>query len=339
MSERSNGGVPGPSASDNAVYVVDGPSHEQEVRALAILAIVVIGFLAIIALLYTIRWVCLLMKIRRESEKTEAAEAESSLHGDTEPADEDVISGLTSESESAKRCYPSTEKMIELMLFKKTPEKKKEGVTLGTMKPCPDYSQIAFKNEQMYIGGLSKRPKEPPGNVSTLETPYAKNVGQLPQTAGENAILSAKSPPKKSQEVRNAGAAPVLADTDQVPLGVPPRTQLPLGKTQLSLAPAGIVSTPVQQPQLNPQSRPYTGADMMIVGQSSARSASSTDGINADARVADAGVKITGAAVSIKPMRHHLDGIMKVYLRRPAVRSYKEQKKNCEIVFNVITVV
>ncbi|RCN26143.1 hypothetical protein ANCCAN_28136 [Ancylostoma caninum] len=54
-------GAPGPPQDTlNTALTGHHLDHAQEVRALAILAMVVFGFLALVAILYAIRWMCLL---------------------------------------------------------------------------------------------------------------------------------------------------------------------------------------------------------------------------------------------------------------------------------------
>ncbi|KHJ82734.1 hypothetical protein OESDEN_17571, partial [Oesophagostomum dentatum] len=91
------------------------------------------------------------------------------------PVDEDKImshSEQISESDSAKRCYPSQELTFELSIPKtKRPSQKEAPAPVKVLRPAPDYSAIVLKNNQMYVGGLSKRPRDPPSYLSTLEKP------------------------------------------------------------------------------------------------------------------------------------------------------------------------
>ncbi|CAJ0608416.1 unnamed protein product [Cylicocyclus nassatus] len=300
MSESPNGGAPGPPVMDGTLFVERRPTY-GEFSTLVMFALFVAVFLAMVALLYVIRWVCERMVVDRgvATEGSEVIEEESSSQ--TEPADEKEMSELVSDSESAKRCYPSTEKMVELLVPKIT-EIKKERVAMGTLRPCSGYSDIAVKNEQMYVGGLSKRLREPPRYISTLEPPEIRKADQLRQTeSGSPALHTGKSSFKAPPEDKNTAATPVLITSDKTPAEQVRQTQIPLSGTQPPLASPGIVSTPGPQSQVTLQSAPAS-SDIVIVGQSSARSASSADGIDAGARAAT-GVKITGATVSIKPMR------------------------------------
>ncbi|EYC07614.1 hypothetical protein Y032_0069g315 [Ancylostoma ceylanicum] len=151
MDQSATGGAPGPPQDTlNTVLTGHHLDHAQEVRALAILAMVVFGFLAFVAILYAIRWICLLNNNKVHTDGSEFAEVEeSSVRLGGVSGDDDKVTSHTdqiSDSESAKRCYPSRDKTLELHLPKKKQEsEREEGLSEEALKAVPDYSKIVLR--------------------------------------------------------------------------------------------------------------------------------------------------------------------------------------------------
>ncbi|KAL6733144.1 hypothetical protein Aduo_003822 [Ancylostoma duodenale] len=150
LDQSATGGAPGPPQDTlNTALTGHHLDHAQEVRALAILAMVVFGFLALVAILYAIRWMCLLTNNTVHKDSSEFAEPEeSSVRLGSAPTDDGVMSHTdqVSDSESAKRCYPSRDKMLELHLPKKERgSEREEGLSEQTLKDLPDYLKVVLK--------------------------------------------------------------------------------------------------------------------------------------------------------------------------------------------------
>ncbi|RCN44604.1 hypothetical protein ANCCAN_09354 [Ancylostoma caninum] len=349
LDQSATGGAPGPPQDTlNTALTGHHLDHAQEVRALAILAMVVFGFLALVAILYAIRWMCLLTNNKVHKDSSELAEPEeSSVRLGGGPADDDRVMSHTdqvSDSESAKRCYPSHDKMLELHLPKKKRGlEKEEGVSVQTLKDLPDYSKVVLKHDQMYVGGLSKHPKEPPSYISTLETPGTRKIVWPTQAISGTSVLKTARPPSRkssSIDVMKIGDAPILGapkgttissgssiNTAKEPVlvaasgqageqivGVQPQLIAPPSGPAPAQAPGLLQPIPASSAALatpGPQPKPFTSSNLMITGKSSVRTASRAE----NARAANA-VKVTAAPVSITAMR-----------RKPLPKAFTDQTK------------
>ncbi|KAK6733384.1 hypothetical protein RB195_017243 [Necator americanus] len=347
-----SGGAPGPPKESMTPLVGDHSDHAHELRALAILAIVVFGFLTVAAILYMLRWVCIQFSGEKHAVSAESPDIDEGVYSERlerTPAEEDKgasHSEQVSDSESTKRCYPSPDKMFELNLAKKKREreKEKEGVSLKILKAVPDYSKIVLKQDEMYVGGLSKHPKVPPSYISTLEMPGTRKVLWAPQSISGATVLktarsksarksssidkmkivdapiltapkkSAKSPAESSIKTAVEVYPPETQSTPQTQIAAvsaqltPLHVAQPMQPLEASPGMAPILASQPMETTQKTQPKPFSSSNLMISGEASVRTASRAEGSkNA------AAVKITAAPVIISAMR-----------RRPLPKEFKK---------------